>query len=98
MQYINKDLDLGSSQDYSFSCSSGGNNNSSSSSSGGGSGGEAIQEGEFIALAWADIYLLNPVINKTNKAVFIGGRKELIIQYTAIAAAIVTTIVKIIFS
>jgi len=53
MQYINGDLDLGSSWDCGFSCSSGGSSSSGNSSGGGGGGGggEAIWEGEFIALA-----------------------------------------------
>jgi len=45
MQYINRDLDPGSSWDCSFSCSSGGGSSGGSSSgggSGGGGGGEAI--------------------------------------------------------
>jgi len=78
IQYINRNLDLGSSWDCGFSCSNGGGSSSGSSSGGGGGSGEAIREGELIALAWADIYLLDPVINKANKAISIGGRGGLI--------------------
>jgi len=71
MQYINKNLnfslDFGSNWDYGFNYSYSNSNNNSS--------GKAIWEGEFIALAWADIYLLNPIINKAKGAVFIGGRR-----------------------
>ena len=98
MQYIGGDLDLSFSQDCGFSCSSGGGSSSGSSSGGGGGGGgdggEAIREGEFIALAWADIYLLNPVINKANRAVSIGGRGGSVDQYTVIAVVVVTTTAK----
>ena len=79
MQYINKDLDLGFSQDYGFNYSNSSNNSGSSSSGGGGcGGGEAIQKEEFIALAWVNIYLLNFIINKINKATFTSGRGGLI--------------------
>ena len=53
MQYIGGDPDPDSSWDSGSSCGSGG---------GGGSGGEAIQEGEPMALARADVYLLDPAI------------------------------------
>jgi len=43
------------------------------SGGGGSGGGKAIQEGEPIALAWADVYLLDPVIDKTKGAASIGG-------------------------
>ena len=76
IQYINRNLDLGSSWDCGFSCSNGGGSSSGSSSGGGGGSGEAIREGELIALAWADIYLLDPVINKANRTASIGGYRE----------------------
>ena len=103
MQYISKDLDLGSSWDYGFNYNSGGNSSSGSSNSSGGNGGgnsnsKAIQERELIALAQADIYLLNPIINKTNRAVSIGRYRVLVDQYTAIVITIAAITAKKTFS
>ena len=53
-----------------FSCGCGNNNSSN--------GGEAIREGELTALAQADVYLLNPMIDKARGAVFIGGHRGLV--------------------
>jgi len=74
MQYIGGDPDPGSSWDYGSSCGCG--SGCSGGGSGGGSGGssgEAIREGEPIALAWADVYLLDPIIDRARGAASIGG-------------------------
>ena len=54
MQYIGGEPGPGSSWDCGSGCGSGDS----------GGGGKAIREGEPKALAWADIYLLDPVIDK----------------------------------
>ena len=66
MQYIGGEPGPGSSWDCGSGCGSG-------DSGGGGGGGEAIREGEPTALARADIYLLDPVIDKVRWAASIGG-------------------------
>ena len=71
MQYIGGDPDPGSGWDCGSSCSYG--SDCSSGGSGGGGGGEAIREGEPTALTWADVYLLDPVIDKARGAASIGG-------------------------
>jgi len=70
MQYIGGDPDPGSSWDCGCGCGCG--------CGGGGGGGEAIREGEPIALAWADVYLLDPVIDRAKGAASIGGRGGLV--------------------
>jgi hypothetical protein len=78
MQYISGDPDLGSSWDCSFnygcgsSCSGGGCGGGGSS--GGGGSGEAIREREPTALTWADVYLLDPVIDRAKGAASISRR------------------------
>ena len=72
IQYIGRDSDLGSSWDCGSSCGC------SCSYGCGGGGGEAIREGEPAALAWADVYLLDPVIDRARGAASIGGRGGLV--------------------
>ena len=73
MQYIGGDPDPGSSWDCGSSCGCG--CGCSGGGGGGGSGGgEAIREGEPTALAWADVYLLDPVTDRARGAASIGGR------------------------
>jgi len=45
-------------------------------------------------LSWANIYLLNLIINKASKAVFIGGYRGLINWHITITVIIITTIAK----
>ena len=71
MQYIDGDLDPGFGWSCGSSCGSG-------SGCGGGGGGEAIREGEPIVFAQADVYLLDPVIDRAKGAAFIGGRGGLV--------------------
>ena len=79
MQYIGRDLDLGSSQSCGSSYGSG-SGCSGGGGGGGGGGGEAIREGEPIALAQADVYLLNPVIDKARGAASISEYGGLVDQ------------------
>jgi len=66
---------LGFGWDSGSSCGSSSGGGSGGSSSGGGNGGgKAIWEGEPTALAWADIYVLDFIINKARGAISIGGR------------------------
>ena len=74
IQYIGGDPDPGSGWGCGSSCGSG----SGYSGGGGGSSGEAIREGEPTALAWADVYLLDPVIDRARGAASIGGRGGLV--------------------
>ena len=85
MQYIGGDPDPGSSWDCGSSCGSGGSSGGGSSGSGGG-GGEAIWEGEPTALARADVYLLDPVIDRARGAASVGGRGGSVDWHTAAAA------------
>ena len=67
------DLGPGSGWDDGFGNNSGGSNSNSNGGSSNGSndgGGKAIQEGEPVALAQADI--LDPIINRARGATFIG--------------------------
>ena len=70
--------------------SGGGSNGGSSGGSNGGSndgGGEAIRGGEPTTLAWVEIYLLDPTMDKAEGAVFIGAYKAAAIATTTAAVA-----------